>query len=225
LARGARAPQISDAYSLQINQAAGAIKSETLDAAEVGLKGLVGPITVEAALFAMRKDNFFFRNANGFNVVNGKTNHKGVEISFDAPVNPYISVSGGFTLADHRYGFTDSVRSPSSSIRKGDQVDSAPHTLGYLQLKIRPADGLELALKGQHVGAYVTDPGNTARYPGHDVFTVSGRYILTPHISLYGRIDNVLDTAYADRADFAFGNERYFPARPRTLFLGIRYQD
>ena len=37
------------------------------------------------------------------------------------------------------------------------------------------------------------------------------------------RVDNVFDTAYADRADFAFGNYRYFPARGRALFLSLDF--
>ena len=37
------------------------------------------------------------------------------------------------------------------------------------------------------------------------------------------RVDNVFDTAYADRADFAFGNYRYFPARGRALFLSVDF--
>jgi outer membrane receptor protein involved in Fe transport len=37
------------------------------------------------------------------------------------------------------------------------------------------------------------------------------------------RVDNVFDTAYADRADYAFGNYRYFPARGRAVFLSIDF--
>jgi outer membrane receptor protein involved in Fe transport len=37
------------------------------------------------------------------------------------------------------------------------------------------------------------------------------------------RIDNLFDTAYADRADFAFGNYRYFPARGRAFFVSFDY--
>jgi iron complex outermembrane recepter protein len=32
---------------------------------------------------------------------------------------------------------------------------------------------------------------------------------------------NILDTRYADRGDFAFGNYRYFPGTPRQAFLGF----
>ena len=37
------------------------------------------------------------------------------------------------------------------------------------------------------------------------------------------RVDNLFDKRYADRADFAFGNYRYYPARGRALFLSVDY--
>jgi len=223
-ARGARAPQVTDAYSLQLGQTPGDIKSETLDSLEFGLKGNLSQLNFELAVFAMRKDNFFFRNANGFNAIDGKTNHKGIEFSFETPVTNTIELSGGFTLANHTYAFTDIVGSPSSSINDGDQVDTAPNTLGFMQVTVAPSKAAQLSLKWQHVGNYYTDPGNTAKYPGHNAFTLRGDYELTKQFSLYGRIDNLFNAAYADRADFAFGNHRYFPARPRTVFFGVRYK-
>jgi len=43
-----------------------------------------------------------------------------------------------------------------------------------------------------------------------------------PHdIKLLLRAENIFDTRYANRADFAFGNERYFPGRPRSLFVTV----
>jgi len=38
------------------------------------------------------------------------------------------------------------------------------------------------------------------------------------------RVNNLTDRAYADRADYAFGNYRYFPGRGRTLFVEARYE-
>jgi len=223
-ARAGRAPQVTDAYSLQLGQVAGEIKSEILDSFELGLKGNAGNVTFELAAFAMQKENFFFRNANGFNVVDGKTKHRGIEISFAAPLSQRLDMSGGFTLANHTYDFTDIVGSPSSSITKGNQVDTAPNTLGFLQITAQPNPKLQTSLKWQHVGDYYLDPGNTAKYGGHNAFTLRSNYQLTRKLNIYGRIDNLFDAAYADRADFAFGSYRYFPARPRTLFFGIRYQ-
>ena len=221
-ARGNRAPQVSDAYSLQINQTPGAIRPETLDSFEAGLKAITGAIRFDLSLYAMRKNNFFFRNANGFNVENGKTHHKGVEIEFTAPLGRYLTLSGAASYAKHTYAFTDIVRTASSSIRKGTPVDSAPKTLGFVQIMVRPTDALSLSAKLQHVGKYFTDPGNTARYEGHNIITLRGTAMISPRLSLYGRVDNLLDTRYANRADFAFGSERYFPGRPRTLFFGVR---
>ena len=38
------------------------------------------------------------------------------------------------------------------------------------------------------------------------------------------KLRNALDRPYAERADFAFGNYRYFPGQPRSLYVGLRYQ-
>ena len=221
-ARGSRAPQVTDAYSLQINQSPGEIKPETLDSAELGLKGHIGPLRLELAAFLMRKNHFFFRNANGFNVTDGKTRHKGIELGFNTPLGEVFRASGSFTWADHRYDFTDLTRSASSSINTGDPVDSAPKTLGFLEFEAHPTKAATLAINWRHVSAYQLDPGNTASYPGHDTFDLRGVFNLSQNVQIYGRLDNLLNTRYADRADFAFGAYRYFPGRPRTLFLGIQ---
>jgi iron complex outermembrane receptor protein len=44
-----------------------------------------------------------------------------------------------------------------------------------------------------------------------------------PDLSASLRVDNVFDTAYADRADYAFGSYRYFPARGRAVFLSLDF--
>ncbi len=221
-ARGSRAPQVSDVYSLQTNQVPGEIKAETLDSLEAGLKAHLSGFRFEAATFVMRKKNFFFRNANGFNVINGKTHHKGIELDVSAPIGEKLSLSGGLTYARHTYAFTDIVRTASSSIRRGTPVDSAPKTLGYAQVSLHPTDAATLSLKMQYVGKYFTDPGNTAQYPGHEVFTARGSLDLSDTMTLYGRVDNLFNRRYADRADFSFGSERFFPGRPRTVFFGLR---
>ena len=37
------------------------------------------------------------------------------------------------------------------------------------------------------------------------------------------RLNNVTDRDIADRADYAFGDYRYFPGRGRELFAEVRY--
>ncbi len=58
-----------------------------IDAFELGMKAASGILKVEAAGYFMWKRNFFFRDADGFNVNNGRTRHVGgeAEISADLP--------------------------------------------------------------------------------------------------------------------------------------------
>ena len=220
-ARGSRAPQTSDLYSAQQNQVPGEADVETLDSLEAGLRSQTfGNTKFELTAFTMWKDNFFFRNSNGFNVVNGKTRHQGIEASLDLPLGSGFSIAGSGTLARHTYDFTETVGSAANNITDGDRVDTAPDTLGNLALNY---DGAAFGtyLRWTHVGSYFTDPGNTQTYPGHDIFALGGKVDLRDNLQLSLRVDNLFDTRYADRADFAFGNERYFPGRPRTLFAGL----
>jgi len=195
-ARGSRAPQTIDLYSAQQNQVPGEADVETLDSLEAGIRGIAfNGATFEVAGFTQWKDNFFFRNANGFDVVNG-------------------------TLARHTYNFTEDVGNAANNITEGDRVDTAPDTLGNLALHYDD-ERAGAYLRWTHVGEYFTNPGNTNEYPGHDIFTLGGQVDVTDDLLLSLRVDNLFNTLYADRADFAFGNERFFPGRPRTLFAGL----
>ncbi len=229
-ARGARAPQTTDLYSVQLQQVAGEAEVETLDSLEGGVKYFADSWHFEAAVFAQWKDNFFFRNSDGFSVANGQTRHRGVELSFAAQLAPWLSVSGDGTLARHIYAFSDTNFNfngsidTSNTITEGDRVDTAPDSLAQMRVTLTPLEDWQAELEWRHVGEYFTNPGNTNSYPGHDAFFLRGSYQLTPSFNLFGRIDNLFDLRYADRADFAFGDERFFPARPRTVFFGLSSQ-
>ena len=47
--------------------------------------------------------------------------------------------------------------------------------------------------------------------------------LLAVSLELIVRLNNLTNRDYADRADYAFGNYRYFPGRGRELFAEIRY--
>lgn len=221
-ARGSRAPQVTDLYSVQLNQNAGEAEVETLDSVELGYKSRLGSeLSYEIAAFSMWKDNFFFRNANGFNVVDGKTKHVGIEGSLSAPLSGWLSFAVDGTLAKHSYNFDLNEGSAANNITAGTRVDSAPDTLATARLTATPSDAVTAEIEWRHVGSYFTNPGNTQKYDGHDIFVLRGSYAVTDTFKISARVDNVLDTRYADRADFAFGNERYFPGRPRTVFIGL----
>ena len=220
--RGARAPQVTDLYSLQTQQNPGEIKSETLDSLEAGLKGSLENLSFEIAAYAMEKDNFFFRNSAGLNVINGKTSHRGLEASARWSPSDWLELSGNINFADHTYNFSDAASSASNTITEGDKVDTAPEVYGTGVVKLLPFDGFSTEIEWRHLGEYFLDPGNTQTYPGHDVIVLRSQYKFSEAATIFARIDNLFDKRYANRADFAFGAERYFPGRPRTLFVGLR---
>lgn len=92
-ARGARPPQTTDLYRLQINQTEDAADPETIDAFEIGWRGALGErVTLDAAAYFMDKRNFFFRDADGFNVDDGRTRHVGAEAAMS------VALSGALSL-------------------------------------------------------------------------------------------------------------------------------
>jgi iron complex outermembrane receptor protein len=68
------------------------------------------------------------------------------------------------------------------------------------------------------------DAANSHRYPGHSLLNLRGWLALKNkqyQISL--RLTNLLNVRYAERADFAFGNYRYFPGAGRRISLEWAY--
>lgn len=222
LARGARPPQITDLYSLQTLQTPGEQDVETIDSAELGWRGDVGVARFEIALFHMNKRDTSFRNADGFTVTDGRTRHQGVEVSGIVPLSEDFALSGWVTYARHTYRFNDPVTRAGESIVSGDDVDSAPRWIWNARLSWTPSEAFEAELEWVHMGEYFTNASNTASYDGHDVFNLRADLALNDNVSLFGAVRNVTNTDYAERADFAFGNDRYFPGEDRAFTLGLR---
>lgn len=218
LARGARAPQITDLYSLQIQQTPGQQQEETLDSVELGWRALLGPVRVEIALYHMEKDGTSFRASNGQTITGGSSQHQGIEISASAPLGERFELAGWLTYADHAYTFN----APVDGIVSGSDIDTAPNWIGSVRGTWRPTDALDVELEWVHMGEYFTDAANAHDYPGHDVFSLRADWAVNDQISLFGAVRNLTNTDYADRADFAFGNERYFPGEDRAFTIGVR---
>jgi iron complex outermembrane recepter protein len=79
-------------------------------------------------------------------------------------------------------------------------------------------------LEWQSVGKYFVDAGNANEYEGHDLLNLRLGWNIGESWTALLRLNNLTDRDYADRADFAFGNYRYFPGRDRALFVEVRYQ-
>ena len=87
---------------------------------------------------------------------------------------------------------------------------------------VRAATAIEL--EWQHMGRYFLEPTETHDYEGHELLHLRLNQQLSRHFSWSVRLTNLTDEQYADRADFAFGDYRYFIGEPRSLFVDIGWQ-
>ncbi len=222
-ARGYRAPDTSELYRLQRQQSVADLDSEGLDSIEVGARGAFGRLRYSLAGFKMKKDNVIFRDSNGFNVSDGKTDHEGVEYELHwLPVDT-LSLALAGTYAKHTYAFNHAVEQ-GETIVSGRDVDTAPRHVNTARLAWQFLPVANAELEWVSVGRYFLDAGNANEYPGHDLLNLRVGWNISDNWSTTLRLNNVTDRAYADRADFAFGEYRYFPGRDRTLFVEIRYR-
>ena len=221
-ARGFRAPQITELYRLQNGQTVADLDSERVDNVEVGLRGGTDRWSADLSLFAMRKSNSVYRDPDGFSVSGGKSRHEGAELGLDWQFTDRARLSIDAGYGRHTYDF-DATAQRGTEFVSGRDVDTAPRWLGSAELFIDPTDRIELALQWTMIGEYYLEPENRHSYPGHDLWNLRASFDAYDRLDINLRLLNVLDTDLADRADFAFGNYRYFPGRGRELFVEFVY--
>lgn len=172
----------------------------------------------------MRKRNFIFRDANGFNISNGKTRHLGIEALLYWQANDQLSLSANLSWARHEYDFNRDL-GRGEVILKGNEIDTAPPWLGGMRLLWQRSEKQALEAEWVYQGAYYLDAANAHGYSGHSLLNLRGWMKIkeTGH-ALSLRLTNLLDTRYAERADYAFGNYRYFPGAGRRLSLDWQYR-
>jgi len=224
LARGFRAPQATELYRLQHGQSVADLKSESLDSLEVGVKGSSQKLSYGVTAFAMRKQNFIFRDANGFNFSDGKSRHLGIETELNWQIDDQWSVNTNFSWARHEYAFNRNL-ARGEVIVKGNEMDTAPPLLGSVRLSWQNGPGNALEAEWVYQDDYFLDAANLHRYPGHSLLNLRGSWhVADSHHQLALRLSNLFNTRYAERADFAFGNYRYFPGAGRKLSLEWQYR-
>ncbi|MFL2693659.1 MAG: TonB-dependent receptor [Gammaproteobacteria bacterium] len=220
---GFRPPQINEAYRLQKKQNVTDLNSETLTMLEVGSRYEWDSIMGSISLYKSKKKNSIFRDAENFIVDNGKTNHKGIELSLNWIANANNTFSTNITYGDHKYDF-ETDTSMREKIRIGNQIDTAPKLMANLLWDLNLNNNSSLVFEVEHMSSYYTDAANLHKYEGHTLYHARYSQKLSESLKTYLRIDNISDKAYAERADFnAFGGDRYFPGLPREIYIGLEY--
>ncbi|MDJ0938237.1 MAG: TonB-dependent receptor [Woeseiaceae bacterium] len=220
--RGFRAPQMTELYRLQSGQTVADLDSERIDSLELGWRGYGEAWSLDTAVFAMSKRDSVFRDAEGFNVSGARSRHAGIEVAFDWQILDRLRLAIDATYARHEYDF-DRVAARGETFISGRDVDTAPRFLGSAELFFDALDTLDFGLQWTAIGRYYLDAENRFDYPGHDILNLRASLRPSETLAFNLRLNNVTDTAYADRADYAFGNYRYFPGRGRELFVELVY--
>lgn len=215
---GFRPPQATELYRLRGGQTVADLDSEELRSLEAGLKTSHWNV----AVFRERTRNLLLRDADAFNISNGETLSVGIELEGQWQHGLH-TFSVATTFAKHEYTF-DRMADGRETIEDGNQIDSAPRWLGNLRWSTQLSESVSQELELNLVGEHYVNAANTADYDGHRVLNWRAQWQVNKDLEVYARIINLLNERYADRADFAFGNYRYFPAMPRQVYFGVRYQ-
>jgi outer membrane receptor protein involved in Fe transport len=174
----------------------------------------------------MDKQNVILRDSAGFNVSGGRTRHRGLEYDLDWAFAKAWTIAGSGTVARHEYRFTAAVEQ-GEQITAGNDIDTAPRDVHTLRLQHQTVS-LAAELEWMHVGNYWANAANTARYDGHDLLNLRLSWQPQPTWTFALRVTNLLDAAYADRADFVTvgGRDtyRYFPGRGCAAFVELAWR-
>ncbi|MGB8327485.1 MAG: TonB-dependent receptor [Steroidobacteraceae bacterium] len=219
--RGFRPPEATELYRLQRQQSIAELDSERLQSAELGWRAERAAWSASVAAFALAKSHVILRDANGFNVSDGRTTHRGFEYEWRWQLAHAWRLSAAGSVAWHRYAFSRAIEG-GETIVSGADIDTAPRHLHGLQLGFSIAQ-LTGELEVSHVGRYYVDASNAHQYPGHTLVNVRAAWDFAPRLRATLRLVNLFDRRYAERADYANGDYRYAPGRERAAFLEVAY--
>jgi len=227
-AKGFRAPQTTELYRLQSGQRVADLDSEEITSAELGVRGQVlGGFQYDISAFSMNKDEVIFQDANRQNVSGAKTTHRGIDISLDYPITNHWQLSLDASFAQHEYNSQVSLLGSRSDI-KGNDIDTAPNFFGSARLiwdfsELSRRDG-RAELEWVYLDSYYLEPDNQHEYDGHSLLNLRVTGNLSKRLSAGLRVTNLTDEDYAERADFGFGNYRYFVGQPMGAYIELSYQ-
>lgn len=217
-----RPPEITELYRLQRGQTVEGIDSERMSGIELGWRFARARLRGSLAIFEQRKRDLILRDSNGLSVSSGKSSHRGLEYEFTWQFSESMKLRAAGTIARHLYKFNRRI-SGAESIISGNDIDTAPRNLHALELSRRLPNGA-ITLELRQVGRYFADAENLKIYPGHTLLGLQWRQRIKDNLGLAVQIENLTDRDYADRADYAFGNWRYFPGRGRSAYVSLNWR-
>lgn len=219
-AQGFRAPQVTELFRLQAGQLVADLKEEKTKSMEIGARYSSSNMAMELNVFQQDKSQVIIQDTQRQVINGGETQHQGVEASISWDVVDNFKLNAALSYAQHTY--ENDIQISRVSI-KGNDIDTAPRWLGNITGRWQLNDTWHTELEATLMDEYYLDPENTARYDGHHLVNFRLHWQATPQTLFSLRIRNLLDQDYAERADYSFGNYRYFVGEPRSVFFGLKY--
>lgn len=224
-AQGFRAPQATELYRLQSGQQVADIDSEEATSIDVGWRFSNERVSTDISVYAIDKDEVIFLDRNRQSVSGASTRHRGIDLDLSWTISETLTASVNAAYADHTYDSDIQILGSQDSIQ-GNDIDTAPRHFGSaritkaMTLNSRPAS---IELEATWVDKYYIDPNNQHSYPGHELVNARAEWLLSEKLRSTLTVTNLLDTGYAERADYGFGNYRYFVGEPRSAVLGLYF--
>lgn len=220
-ANGFRIPSATRLYSQTKTSGATAftLDPETTDTYELGYKQIFGKSSLEIAMYYMDIDDTIIRreadNGDRYYENGAKSEHKGVELTYKQKFNETFAASLAGSYSESNYVDDEKF---------GDnEMASAPNTKANLRLIYTPNSDLTVMAEAQYVSSYYMDDTNEHEYEGYTVANIKADYSVNKNLKIFGKVNNITDEKYAEKADYSYGREKYTPANPRMFFLGAEY--
>jgi iron complex outermembrane receptor protein len=213
-----------------------ALRPARSDNTEIGAKlRLHRNLTAEVAAFDTRTRNEIVvaSNVGGRSTYEnaGRTRRSGAEASLDYRFPGNWRAQFAYTYVDALYidayltCATTPCAKPAQVIGSGNRLPGVPHDDVYVRVQWGRPLGWRASLTGQYVSAIAVNDANTEFAAAYPVFDASGGYTAelgSTRLSLFLRLDNLLDRRYAGSVIVDDGNGRYFePAPGFNVFAGL----
>ncbi len=219
-----RIQEVNDLYRRLEGQVEEELPAERISSISLNWSYQNDQISFKNSLYYMVKKNFYFRDADGENVL-GETRHYGLESDLLWQFNAYWDMQLSIALGDHTYQFDNPVNASANqneAITKDNTIDTAIPFQASTQINWSPLSGDRFSLRYLKTSSYYLDAANEHKYSGHSIFDFSYTKKVKNWLLSFA-IKNVFDTRYATRADYFRGSYRYFPGRPRHYLSSIHY--
>lgn len=213
-----------------------ALRPARSDNSEVGAKmRLQRNLSAELALFntQTRNEIVVATNVGGRSTYQnaGRTRRSGAEASLDYRLADAWQARLAYTYVDAIYvdAYLTCASTPCATanqlVASGNRLPGVPHNAGYASVEWGQPLGWRASLTGQYISAIAVNDANSQFAAAYPVFGASSGYAAqlgSTRLSLFVRLNNLLNRHYAGSIIVDDGNGRYFePAPGFNVFAGF----